>query len=515
MTADQAGRQQSAPWDDLFSADPPPAAQPPDDPRTAPPGGPAPQPPPGWPAHLPPPGHQGPWGAPGRQGPQTGGQRPPTGPQAPYATPYGQQPPAAPSWGDPAGQPPHAAPPRPLPDGGPAALPPAGPGSGPQRPYGWPGPPVDAPSGGQRPPTGPQPPYPGGQQPPWPGQSPTGGQHPLQGRVIPPGASGPQVPPGGPRHPEPGPPNPYPGAGPDDGATQFIPPVTDDGATQTIPPVRDEPPPSRPADDVFGGRPMFRDEAPPRDTGSTTAQFDMSGFTADPGGDARGGRPRGGGSGTGRRGGPSPKILIGAGFGALVLLGGIGAFVLATQGSSGPGEYEVSQVADESVDPDPLQVDDVFGAESIEVDGQTFTRVQTDDTERCETVTHGDYGQVLVDNECRQVVRASYVNEDRTRAVTVGVAAMADQDGAQAAQEGQDLASSQWFAGLAGQNGSGAERMDVAGGHGSGATWGRYVVFALAANADGRTPGGDAADLAELSGQFVNLPLVPLGDRAA
>ncbi|WP_325048980.1 hypothetical protein, partial [Marinitenerispora sediminis] len=354
--------------------------------------------------------------------------------------------------------------------------------------------------------------------PPWPGQAPTGGQHPLQGRVIPPGSPDPGASRAEPVFPDAATQNMN--AVVDDGATQMIPPVADDGATQTIPPVRDERPPAPPAEDVFGGRPMFRDEAPARDAGSATAQFDMSGFDAGPGPgrDERGGRPpRGSGpqARPRRSGGLSPKVLVGAGFGVLVLLGGIGAFVLATNGSTGPGEYEVSRVADEGVDPDPLQVDDVFGAESVEIGGETFTRVQTDDTEKCDTVTHGDYGQVLVENDCRQVVRASYVNEEGTRAVTVGVAAMADQGGAQAAQEGQDLASSQWFAGLAGQDGSGAERMDVAGGHGSGATWGRYVVFALAANADGRTPEGDAADLAELSGQFVNLPLVPLGERAA
>src|SRR5690606_21929002 len=127
---------------------------------------------------------------------------------------------------------------------------------------------------------------------------------------------------------------------------------------------------------------------------------------------------------------------------------------------------------------------------------------------------HGDYATVLGDNECRQVVRATYANEDGTRAVTVGVAAMANSDGAQAAAEAQDPANTLWFAGLAGQEGSGAERMDIAGGHVASAVWGRYVVFSLAANADGRTPETEDPELAKVSAHLVDLAPSPFAQRA-
>ncbi|UOE22087.1 hypothetical protein NI17_016050 [Thermobifida halotolerans] len=262
---------------------------------------------------------------------------------------------------------------------------------------------------------------------------------------------------------------------------------------------------------MFGGLPMFRDEVPSQqDSPDSTAEIDMSEYDAY----ERGRR--------GRRGVSRDRsriLLVGAGFAALLLVGGGGAFLLAsTGGESAPssaGDYDVSRVADESADPEALKAGELFAQETLEVNGETFTLLLTDDTDKCATTAHGDYAQVLTDNECRQVVRATYVNEDGTRAVTVGVAAMSDSDGAKAAGEAQDPGATRWFAGLAGQEGSGAERMDIAGGHASSAVWGRYVVFSLAANADGRTPQEENPELAEISDYFVDVALAPLGQRAA
>ena len=323
---------------------------------------------------------------------------------------------------------------------------------------------------------------------------------PLQGRVVPPGGAVPGV----------------------EDATQVVPPVADD-ATQVVPPVdaaatQAMPPadaPSSqaaPADDMFGGLPMFRDEVPAQDSSVSTAEMDLSEYE-----DYADGRRRRGSA----RSLPvsSRTLLVGAGFVALLLVAGGGAFLLASGGDSAepasPEGYDVSLVADESTDPEPLKAGELFAEETVEVNGETFTLLLTDDTDKCETTAHGDYATVLGDNECRQVVRATYANEDGTRAVTVGVAAMADSDGARAAAEAQDPAGTLWFAGLAGQEGSGAERMDIAGGHASSAVWGRYVVFSLAANSDGRTPQGEEPELAELSEYFVDVALSPLGERAA
>ncbi|MUL42397.1 hypothetical protein FZ103_14615 [Streptomonospora sp. PA3] len=89
---------------------------------------------------------------------------------------------------------------------------------------------------------------------------------------------------------------------------------------------------------------------------------------------------------------------------------------------------------------------------------------------------------------------------------------MGSPEEAQAAERAQDLGSAKWFAGLQGEDGSGAERMDVAGGHGSGARWGPYLVFSLAAASDGRVNDSRTEELAEISEGFLDLPLNSLGE---
>ncbi len=238
---------------------------------------------------------------------------------------------------------------------------------------------------------------------------------------------------------------------------------------------------AKPAGDGFGGRPLFRDQAPEADgERTTTAEIDVSELAANSA------------HGMTRR---AKSLLLGGGFVALLLVGGGGAFLVAanvTSDSGGGGSG-------------PLEPGDVF-PETVEVAGETYEMAITDDTENCGTATHGDFGDTLDENDCEQVIRASYVNEDQTHAVTVGVAAMGAPEDATSAREAQDLESSSWFAGLNGQEGSGAERMKFAGGHGSGAQWDRYLTFALASNTDGRAVEEDMDELTEIGDEFVTVP---------
>ena len=76
-------------------------------------------------------------------------------------------------------------------------------------------------------------------------------------------------------------------------------------------------------------------------------------------------------------------------------------------------------------------------------------------------------------------------------AVTIGVAAMPTMGEAETVREAQDLVASEWFAGLAGEEGTPAERLGYAGGHGISGHWGRYVLFSLATNSDGTPEDGE------------------------
>ncbi|GAA1450359.1 hypothetical protein GCM10009602_46480 [Nocardiopsis tropica] len=237
-------------------------------------------------------------------------------------------------------------------------------------------------------------------------------------------------------------------------------------------------------------RPLYRDEVPD-DAGVDTAQFDVQGIddyedyddyaSGDDGyADARARKRR---------------LLMIAGFAALLVVAGGVTFLLASGGGTESGGASASAVADESDDPGALAPDDLF-PETLDVEGGTFTRVAVDDIEDCSAGAHGDYGQVLSDNECRQMVRASYLSEDEAHAVTIGVAAMPSDEDAAAAMEAQDLVGAQWFAGLAGEEGTPAERLGHAGGHGSSGQWGRYVLFALATNSDGSEEGSEESESA-------------------
>ncbi|CAL9454257.1 hypothetical protein SUDANB121_02519 [Nocardiopsis dassonvillei] len=308
-----------------------------------------------------------------------------------------------------------------------------------------------------------------GQIPPAPYGAPTGGRPPMA--------------------PVPGAP-----AGPPPGAVPPVPPASEPvfpadamGATQHIAAV-----PAGRGDN----RPLFRDEVP-EDAGADTAQFDVRAMNDydeyDDGGyddhdryDDSAGRRR--------------KALMVGGFAlALVLVGG-GTFYFASGGLGGSSD-NATTVSSEEDDPGTLTADALF-PETLEVEGQgSFTRVAVEDGEDCAAGAHGDYGTVLADNGCRQLVRASYLSEDEGQAVTVGVAAMSDTDGAATALDAQNLEESQWFAGLAGEEGTPAERLGHAGGHGSGGQWGRYLLFSLATNSDGTAEGADA--LAPVSEGFL------------
>ncbi|MDA2814948.1 hypothetical protein O4J56_30165 [Nocardiopsis sp. RSe5-2] len=288
----------------------------------------------------------------------------------------------------------------------------------------------------------------------------------------------------------------------DDEATQTIGAVpADDAAMPGAPGAPGAPGPSG----EYGGRPMFRDESP--NPGGTTAEIDLSEMEDL---DSPRGRGR---RGAGMRGGATTKILAGVGFLALLGAAGTAAFLLAGNGASdgGDGSGGGAQAAEAPADPQRLESGGLF-PETLEVGGQEYTLALVDDTDDCATVGRGAYGAALDEAGCRQVIRATYVSDAGETAVTAGVAALGSPDDAGAALKAQDLEAGDWFAGLKGTDGSGAEGMDTAPGIGSGGQWGPYLLFSYAANADG-TPPGDGSDLEDVAPGFVESTLGSLADQ--
>ena len=247
------------------------------------------------------------------------------------------------------------------------------------------------------------------------------------------------------------------------------------GATQNLNAV--PPGPSGRGDD----RPLYRDEVP-EDAGADTAQFDAQAMDDY---DDYGNYDDYPESGTKKR-----TILMASAFVVFLLIAGGSTFLFARGVPSGGAD--AATVADEEADPGALDPSTLF-PETLEIEDHEgeFTRVATADDEDCATGAHRDYGQVLADNDCRQLVRASYLSEDENHAVTIGVAAMPATEEAETVREAQDLVASEWFAGLAGEEGTPAERLGYAGGHGISGHWGRYVLFSLATNSDGTPEDGE------------------------
>ncbi|MEU4829859.1 hypothetical protein [Streptosporangium sp. NPDC023615] len=213
---------------------------------------------------------------------------------------------------------------------------------------------------------------------------------------------------------------------------------------------------------------------------------------------------------------------------AVVVIGiGVGAFLTYRSFSTGqptsaadpiptPGEVETGDDMDitsepepvnttvlnsEKTDPGTVTVADAF-VKKVTVAGATFTRVKTDVAEQCQKAAAGRFADTLRGQDCRRVLRATYVDGKRRYAVTTGIAVLPTRESAIAADRAKNLENNLWFRGLPATAGSGAERVHIAGGYAAGMVWGRYIVFSYATFSDGHTPTAKEKTLAKVSGAF-------------
>ncbi|PRY00011.1 hypothetical protein [Allonocardiopsis opalescens] len=452
----------------------------------------------------------------GERSPQQAHQPPPDGPPARPGPPPGRQPFVVPpppnAMGDPRQHPQHD-PWQGTPPGG--ARPPhpqgARPDSGPQRP----------PAGGPPPGQGFQQPYaappPGARQGPPPGQ---GGGH---------GGPPPRTPAGLPkREPKAEPPNPADRAGPPPVHTQpavFAPDTRESGSGEQWSAFGQ--PPRRRPDDGRGSGPVPWSVSRPDDEtanlAAVPADRDPRATRLDGLGPARPG-----GADATRVGGLPPvddyddreprrdprrrtnAVLIGAiVVVALVLVVGIGGYFLGMRPGGDPAAPGGEQagpvdITSESTDTAPLDPATAFAAPTLETaQGETFTQVTAAASDDCATAARNGFAEVLSANDCRQVARASYVDAEQQFAVTTGIAAFADAESARAAYESADFAAGEWFTGLQGDEGSGADRLHYSGAQVAGEVWGRYVTFTVASYSNGRFPPQEDEDLVRLSQEFV------------
>ncbi|MEV6863238.1 hypothetical protein AB0M44_19815 [Streptosporangium subroseum] len=166
-----------------------------------------------------------------------------------------------------------------------------------------------------------------------------------------------------------------------------------------------------------------------------------------------------------------------------------------------PEPINTTMLDSEKTDPGKLTVPDAF-TKKVTLAGATFTRVKTNMTEDCRKAAAGKFARTLDSQDCRRVLRATYVDSKKKYAVTTGIAVLPTRESAIEADKAKDLNDNLWFRSLPGSAGSGAERVHIAGGYAAGMVWGRYIVFSYATFSDGHTPTAKEKSLGKVSSAF-------------
>ncbi|MEW1844175.1 hypothetical protein AB0392_40040 [Nonomuraea angiospora] len=156
----------------------------------------------------------------------------------------------------------------------------------------------------------------------------------------------------------------------------------------------------------------------------------------------------------------------------------------------------------EQTDPQKLSLSEAFPKKKVSAAGTTFTRVKAAVETSCDKAATGEFANALKEQKCSRVLRATYVDSKRRYAVTTGIAVLPDKDAAIIADQSKNLSRNVWFRPLPGSDGSGGERVNIAGGYAAGLVWGRYIVFSYATYADGHTPESKEKTLPKVSGAF-------------
>ncbi|MFI6995472.1 hypothetical protein [Nonomuraea wenchangensis] len=167
--------------------------------------------------------------------------------------------------------------------------------------------------------------------------------------------------------------------------------------------------------------------------------------------------------------------------------------------SEDPG---ASVLDSEQSDPQKLSLSEAFPKKKVSAAGTTFKRVKAGMETTCDKAAVGAFADALKAQSCTRVLRATYVDSKKRYAVTTGIAVLPTRDAATTVDQSKDLGKNIWFRPLPGPEGSGGDRVQIAGGYAAGLVWGRYIVFSYATYADGRTPTDKEKTLPKVSGAF-------------
>ncbi|MFF4238522.1 hypothetical protein ACFYYL_21845 [Actinomadura geliboluensis] len=248
------------------------------------------------------------------------------------------------------------------------------------------------------------------------------------------------------------------------------------------------------------------------------------------------GRPPQGAPGTGAAGGRNKRrtVLIGAGA-AVVLAAGIALFTLGgTEPSSEDGARKAAEpsaapapssaapaepspatgpanIADEKTDPEDLTFRDVFPQVVVKLGGRTYTRDRWSLNRDVKYAARGAMLRTLQQQQCRKIIRATFIDRANKLAVTSGIAVMPTKDAALAVSRAGDPGTYEWFRGMAGKH---SPDIDRAGGYAAATVRGRYVAYAYVQWANGKKAEPGDPVIKQAAQQFLDYDLRPIMARA-
>lgn len=176
--------------------------------------------------------------------------------------------------------------------------------------------------------------------------------------------------------------------------------------------------------------------------------------------------------------------------------------------------YDPRAIRNTSVDPKPLTLREAFPDQRITLGEVTFQRVATDLVKDCAEASQSGLDPALQQANCLRVLRATFVDQDKEYAVTIGIAVLPNAAGAQQLADALVPQENIWFSGLPGPQGSGAAQIDESGGWSKSAAIGHYVAFSFATYTDTTTPPSDYQELRNLSRAmlaYVQQPILKRG----
>ncbi|MGI5165292.1 hypothetical protein ACQEU3_13115 [Spirillospora sp. CA-253888] len=168
-------------------------------------------------------------------------------------------------------------------------------------------------------------------------------------------------------------------------------------------------------------------------------------------------------------------------------------------------------ITNEKSDPRPLALTEAFPQEKVTVGGRPYVRDRASVNHRCSLAARGEMAQALTRENCRSVVRVTYLDGEKSLAVTTGIAVMPNRPVAVRVSKVGDPAAYEWFRGMAGKN---SQQIDQAGGYALSTVRGRYIIYAYAQYANGKKARTGDTTLRDAARQLLDQSVRPIEARA-